>query len=73
MRLAKGESQSTDGACPMSGQFPRRLRFGVRSSRRVGLLKIAAVLVEGFKARAVHPNAEDDLDDSGLADESWLR
>jgi hypothetical protein len=36
-------------------------------------LEIAVVHVQEAKTRAVHSNAEDDLDDSGLVGESWRR
>ena len=38
---------------------------------RLDLLEIAVVRVQEATARAVHSNAEDDLDDSGLVDGSW--
>jgi hypothetical protein len=65
------ESQSTDGTRFDSRQLPLLLPYGASRSRRRELLEIAVVRVQGAKARAVHSNAEHDLDDSGLVDDSW--
>jgi hypothetical protein len=56
-----------------SRRFPHLLPYGARGSCRLDLLEIAVVRVQEANARAVHSNAEDDLDDSGLVDGSWRR
>jgi hypothetical protein len=47
------------------------LPYRASGARRRKLLEIAVVRVQGAKARTVHSNAENDLNDSGLTDDSW--